>query len=194
LDYDKTSDFDDVSGHWHLEAHPEKPDCTRVFYACDIKLRGAIPKPVVNDLSKSALRTATGWVKKESEIQSEVAVEEESTSSGSSGSSSSSGSVEEHEESPASLTFTKDEIRALASGKPVKNLVTLNLNKGDMKTLNSKRQLTTQVAAKDGDARATISVLQVIEAPKLALLERFKDSVYVGLIIAALIIGLSSLL
>jgi hypothetical protein len=191
LDYDKTSDFDDVSGHWHLEAHPEKPDCTRVFYACDIKLRGAIPKPVVNYLSKSALRTATGWVKKESEIQSGVAVEEESTSSGSSSSSS---SVEEHEESPVSLTFTKDEIRALASGKPVKNLVTLNLNKGDMRTLNSKRQLTTQVAAKDGDARATISVLQVIEAPKLALLERFKDSVYVGLIIAALIIGLSSLL
>jgi hypothetical protein len=153
LDYDKTSDFDDVSGHWHLEAHPENPDCTRVFYACDIKLRGAIPKPVVNYLSKSALRTATGWVKKESEIQSRVAVEEESSSgSSSSSSSSSSSNVEEHEESPVSLTFTKDEIRALASGKPVKNLVTLNLNKGDMRTLNSKRQLTTQVVAKDGDA------------------------------------------
>jgi hypothetical protein len=192
LDYEKTSDFDDVSGHWHLEAHPEKPDCTRVFYACDIKLRGAVPKPVVNYLSKSALLTATGWVKKESEIQSRVAVEEES-SSGSSGSSSSSG-VEEHEESSVSLTFTKDEIRALASGKPVKNIVTLNLNKGDMRILNSKRQLTTQVAAKDGDATATISVFQVIQAPKLALLERFKDSFYVGLIIAALIIGLSSLL
>lgn len=67
LDYDKTSDMDDVSGHWHLEDHPEKPDCTRVFYACDIKLKGGVPKPVVNILSKSALRTATGWVKKESE-------------------------------------------------------------------------------------------------------------------------------
>ena len=67
LDYDKTSDFVDVSGHWHLEDHPTKPDCTRVFYACDIKLMGGVPKPVVNFLSKSALKTATGWVKKESE-------------------------------------------------------------------------------------------------------------------------------
>ena len=67
LDYDKTSDFDDVSGHWHLEEHPSKPDCTRVFYACDVKLKGAVPGPVVNYISKSALKTATGWVKKESE-------------------------------------------------------------------------------------------------------------------------------
>ena len=67
LDYDKTSDFDDVSGHWHLEEHPEKPNCTRVFYACDVKLKGAVPGPVVNYISKSALKTATGWVKKESE-------------------------------------------------------------------------------------------------------------------------------
>jgi hypothetical protein len=67
LDYDKTSDFDDVSGHWHVEQHPEKPDWTRVFYACDVKLKGAVPKPIANYLSKSALKTATGWVKKESE-------------------------------------------------------------------------------------------------------------------------------
>lgn len=67
LDYDKTSDFDDVAGHWHLEDHPTKPECTRVFYACDIKLKGAVPGPVVNFLSKTALKTATSWVKKESE-------------------------------------------------------------------------------------------------------------------------------
>ena len=67
LDYEKTSDFDDVSGHWHLEEHPVKPSCTRVFYACDIKLSGAVPGPVVNFLSKSALKAATSWVKKESE-------------------------------------------------------------------------------------------------------------------------------
>ena len=67
LDYEKTSDFDDVAGHWHVEEHPTKPQCTRVFYACDIKLKGAVPKPVVNFLSKSALKAATGWVKKESE-------------------------------------------------------------------------------------------------------------------------------
>lgn len=67
LDYEKTNDFDDVSGHWHCEEHPDDPNCTRVFYACDLKLKGKVPKPVFNYLSKSALRTATGWVKKESE-------------------------------------------------------------------------------------------------------------------------------
>jgi len=67
LDYDKTSDFNDVSGHWHLESVPSKPECTRVFYACDIQLSSGVPKPVVNYLSKSALKTATSWVKKESE-------------------------------------------------------------------------------------------------------------------------------
>eukprot|EP00980_Cylindrotheca_fusiformis_P004626 scaffold990_cov108-Cylindrotheca_fusiformis.AAC.3 len=67
LDYEKTNDFDDVAGHWHLEEHPENPGCTRVFYACDVKLKGAVPAPIANYLSKSALRTATGWVKKESE-------------------------------------------------------------------------------------------------------------------------------
>lgn len=67
LDYDKTSDFDDVAGHWHVEDHPTKPNCSRVFYACDIKLKGSVPGPVMNFVSKSALKAATGWVKKESE-------------------------------------------------------------------------------------------------------------------------------
>jgi len=67
LDYEKSSDFDDVAGHWHLEDHPTKQGCTRVFYACDIKLKGSVPGPVVNFVSKSALKAATGWVKKESE-------------------------------------------------------------------------------------------------------------------------------
>jgi hypothetical protein len=67
LDYEKYSDFDDVAGHWHLEDHPSKPGCTRVFYACDIKTRGSVPGPVLNFISKSALKQATSWVKKESE-------------------------------------------------------------------------------------------------------------------------------
>lgn len=67
LDYEKSSDFDDVAGHWHVEDHPTKPNCTRVFYAADIKLKGAVPGPVMNFVSKSALKAATGWVKKESE-------------------------------------------------------------------------------------------------------------------------------
>lgn len=67
LDYEKLSDFDDVAGHWHVEDNPNKPDCTRVFYACDIKFFGKVPKPVMNILTKQALRQATSWVKRESE-------------------------------------------------------------------------------------------------------------------------------
>jgi len=67
LDYEKTSDFDDVSGHWHVEDHPTRPGNCRVFYACDIKLKGSVPGPVLNYISKAALKQATGWVKKESE-------------------------------------------------------------------------------------------------------------------------------
>jgi hypothetical protein len=67
LDYEKSSDFDDVSGHWHVTPHPSKPECTRVFYACDIKMAGAVPKPIINFIGKVALKQATSWVKKESE-------------------------------------------------------------------------------------------------------------------------------
>lgn len=67
LDYDKCSDFDDVAGHWHVENHPKKQGCTRVFYACDIKFRSAVPGPVMSFLTKQALKQATSWVKRESE-------------------------------------------------------------------------------------------------------------------------------
>jgi len=67
LDYDKHSDFDDVSGHWHVEDHPNKTNASRVFYACDVTFKKSLPKPVMNFVSKSALKQATGWVKRESE-------------------------------------------------------------------------------------------------------------------------------
>ena len=67
LDYEKTSDFDDVSGHWHVEDHPTNPNACRVFYACDVKMKSAVPGPILNYLSKAALKQATGWVKKEAE-------------------------------------------------------------------------------------------------------------------------------
>lgn len=72
LDYDKTNDFDDVAGHWHVEDHPSKPGCSRVFYACDIKFKNALPGPIVNFLQKTALKQATAWVKKESELNSDA--------------------------------------------------------------------------------------------------------------------------
>ena len=68
------SDFDDVAGHWHLEDHPTKPGCTRVFYACDIKFKRAVPGPVMNFLTKSALKQATSWVKRESEGKPEASI------------------------------------------------------------------------------------------------------------------------
>lgn len=67
LDYEKSSDFDDVAGHWHVEEHPSKPGCSRVFYACDLKVKNPLPKPIMSFLQKTALKQATAWVKKESE-------------------------------------------------------------------------------------------------------------------------------
>jgi len=67
LDYDKTSDFDDVAGHWHVEDHPKNPGHSRVFYACDVQFKNSLPGPVMNYVSKSALKQATGWVKRQSE-------------------------------------------------------------------------------------------------------------------------------
>lgn len=67
LDYSKTSDFDDVAGHWHVEEHPKKPGCSRVFYACDLRFKSSLPSPIMNFLQKTALKQATAWVKKESE-------------------------------------------------------------------------------------------------------------------------------
>ena len=69
LDYEKYSDFDDVQGHWHVEDVGDRR--CRVFYAADLKMRGKVPGPVMNILSKKALREATGWVKRESEKAAE---------------------------------------------------------------------------------------------------------------------------
>eukprot|EP00527_Entomoneis_sp_CCMP2396_P006075 CAMPEP_0198141746 /NCGR_PEP_ID=MMETSP1443-20131203/4688_1 /TAXON_ID=186043 /ORGANISM="Entomoneis sp., Strain CCMP2396" /LENGTH=289 /DNA_ID=CAMNT_0043804575 /DNA_START=87 /DNA_END=953 /DNA_ORIENTATION=+ len=71
LDYDKTSDFDDVSGHWHVEGLGEKK--SRVFYACDVQMSGPIPTPLMNYIGKQALKQATSWVKKESEANPTLA-------------------------------------------------------------------------------------------------------------------------
>jgi len=65
LDYDKYSDFDDVQGHWHVKSLSATR--SRVFYAADLKLKGSVPKPILNFLSKVALKESTSWVKRESE-------------------------------------------------------------------------------------------------------------------------------
>jgi hypothetical protein len=75
LDYDKSSDIDDVAGHWHVTSHPVKGStCSRVYYACDIQMKGHVPKPIFNYISKAALKQATSWVKRESEAHTDLTV------------------------------------------------------------------------------------------------------------------------
>jgi hypothetical protein len=79
LDYDKTSDLEDVAGHWHVEsaashAADKARPCSRVFYACDVQMKGVVPAPLMNYMSKTALRQATAWVKKESEAHPDLTV------------------------------------------------------------------------------------------------------------------------
>ena len=64
LDYDKKSDIDDSVGYWYVQ--PRGFDKSRVFYSCECKLRGWVPPPVVNVLTKEALKKATTWVSRES--------------------------------------------------------------------------------------------------------------------------------
>lgn len=63
LDYGKRSDIDDSVGYWYVE--PTGRSSCRVFYSCECKLRGWVPGPVYNMLTKEALKKATTWVERE---------------------------------------------------------------------------------------------------------------------------------
>jgi len=63
LDYDRRSDLDDSVGYWY--AQPTSPTSCRIFYSCECKLRGWVPGPVYNVLTKQALKQATTWVSAE---------------------------------------------------------------------------------------------------------------------------------
>ena len=60
LDYDRKSDLDDSVGYWYVQ--PTSPDACRVYYSCECKLRGWVPGPVYDMLTKKALQRATTWV------------------------------------------------------------------------------------------------------------------------------------
>ena len=64
LDYDRKSDLDDSVGYWYVQ--PTSPDACRVYYSCECKLRGWVPGPVYDMLTKKALQQATTWVSAES--------------------------------------------------------------------------------------------------------------------------------
>lgn len=64
LDYDRRSDLDDSVGYWYVE--PRGSSACRVYYSCECQLRGWVPPPVLNILTKEALKKATTWVHTES--------------------------------------------------------------------------------------------------------------------------------
>jgi len=64
LDYSRRSDLDDTVGYWYV-LPKGRTDC-RVYYSCECKLRGWVPPPVYNLLTKEALKKATTWVSVES--------------------------------------------------------------------------------------------------------------------------------
>ena len=63
LDTDRRSDLDDTVGYWFVD--PKGRNKCRVFYSCECKLRGWVPGPVYNLLTKEAVKKATTWVERE---------------------------------------------------------------------------------------------------------------------------------
>lgn len=58
--------------------HPSgQRNACRVFYACDIKMKGSVPAPILNYISKAALKQATAWVKRESEANPDATIPSE---------------------------------------------------------------------------------------------------------------------
>jgi hypothetical protein len=53
LDYSRRSDIDDSVGYWFVQ--PSGRASSRVYYSCECKLRGWVPGPVYNVLTKEAL-------------------------------------------------------------------------------------------------------------------------------------------
>ena len=54
LDYDRRSDLDDTVGYWYVD--PRGRAVCRVYYSCECKLRGWVPGPVYNMLTKEAVK------------------------------------------------------------------------------------------------------------------------------------------
>ena len=69
LDYSRESDLDDSVGFWRVEALPERPGYSRVFYSVEVFPRGWIPGPIEDFVTDRGLTKATDWVKRESEAK-----------------------------------------------------------------------------------------------------------------------------
>lgn len=68
LDYDRTSDYVDSVGYWHVA--PLSATHSRVFYSVNLIPADWVPSWIVDILQKQALGQAVGWVKIESEKRS----------------------------------------------------------------------------------------------------------------------------
>lgn len=67
LDYSRLSDVNDMQGKWFLEPHPTKAGWTRLYYQCELKFWGFVPRFIKTMLTGQGVATATAWVRKESE-------------------------------------------------------------------------------------------------------------------------------
>ena len=54
LDYSRRSDLDDTVGYWYVD--PKSRNSCRVYYSCECKLRGWVPGPVYNMMTKEAVK------------------------------------------------------------------------------------------------------------------------------------------
>lgn len=69
LDYGRRSDLDDSVGFWRVDSVPGDPRRSDVTYFTDVRLKGWLAALARDAMVTSALDTATGWVKKQSELR-----------------------------------------------------------------------------------------------------------------------------
>ena len=60
LDYERDSDFDDVTGHWYVTPHPTRENWSQVYYSADLKLKQWVPKFILNILTTTAIKVGAG--------------------------------------------------------------------------------------------------------------------------------------
>ncbi len=67
LDYSRKSDLNDSVGFWYVEPHPETEGWSRLYYSVDVQVKDTFPKFMQEIATKTGLKEATAWVKRESE-------------------------------------------------------------------------------------------------------------------------------
>lgn len=74
LDYARESDLDDSVGFWRVNTVEGKPDQSVVEYSVDIAIKGWVPGFIRQMLVDDGLKTATSWVKTQSEKRQAAAL------------------------------------------------------------------------------------------------------------------------